>query len=361
MLDAGNAGAPAPTPATPSPEPAPAALMPAVNPEADLDKELSAIWDKHNPERDDGGRFASKDTGQEPEAETPAPEAVTTDQPAAEEPEPAAPAIEPPNAWSAEMKAKWATLPPDAQAYIAQREGEAHKAITRAGEERQAFEPYRNVIESHRDVFQRNGYGERPHEGVAAMLQIERALQANPVGTIGIIAKAYGVDLSRLAGGQPPAGQQPPTDPRYAALEGRLNQLTGHLQAQHMEAESRAKAELAQTITEFSKDKSDWSELEDTVVGQIVSIRALSPKKGHAEVLKEAYAAAQRIHPEVSKRLAEEARKAEEVRKAEEAKKAAEKARAAGSVNVKGTPAAGGKPKTMDETIEELGYRLMRK
>jgi len=57
-------------------------------------------------ERGDDGRFKAKDTAPETAPETP-------DQPeTAKAAEPQSEAIEPPSSWSAEVKAKWATLPP---------------------------------------------------------------------------------------------------------------------------------------------------------------------------------------------------------------------------------------------------------
>jgi len=78
-------------------------------------------------ERGDDGRFKAKDTAQDTAPETP-------DQPEtqkAAEPQPEA--IEPPSSWSAEVKAKWATLPPDVQRYVLDRESQTHKAITEKG------------------------------------------------------------------------------------------------------------------------------------------------------------------------------------------------------------------------------------
>lgn len=354
MLEAGNAAA-TPAPATPAPVVTPeaeprAAMMPAENKDAALDADLMAVWTRNNPERDDSGRFASKN-------ETPAEEAVITDQPAVAEPEPAKPAIEAPNSWSAEMKGKFATLPPDVQTYVAQREGEAHKAISRAGEESKSYEPIRNAVESGRDLYQQLGM--TPEQGINAMFQIERGLRENPAATIQNIARAYGVDLSRLVGGAPRPANGQQADPRVTALEGQLRQLTGHLHAQQQAAEHRRDAELAQTIAEFSKDKSDYwgPELELTVAGLIPTIREANPGKSPAEYLQMAYDQAVYANPVTRAKVQEATRKAEEAKKAEEARKAAEAAKKAGAINVRGTPASG-KPKTMDQTIEETARRL---
>src|SRR5690348_16128080 len=100
---------------------------------ASFEDTMSAVYDKMNQPRDDGGKFAGNETPAATEgAETAAEEATTeeiTDQPSETEQETAQPSITAPNSWSAEMKAKFGSLPPEAQQYIAQRESEMHAAI----------------------------------------------------------------------------------------------------------------------------------------------------------------------------------------------------------------------------------------
>jgi transcriptional regulator with XRE-family HTH domain len=337
---------------------APAALSPVIpsDREASLDAELTAIFNKNNPDpdaapveaaakvRDEHGRFVST----KPEA----PE-KPTDQPAAEKPETAKPSIEAPQSWSDEMKAKWATLPPDAQSYIAQREGEAHKAITRAGEERKAFEPIRSVLESGKEVFQRAGM--TPEQGLQAMLNVERGLSQNPTETIQRLAKAYGVDLSGTKPSQPQT-----QNPEVAALKAQLAEVTSYLTAQQRQAFDASQAELARTIADFSISesvKADWADVEEDMPGLIMSIRQRDPDKPPQKILEEAFQKAVWANDKVRSRRLEAERKAEEAkRQAEEAKRVND-ARKSTGINVVGQPANSSTPKDNDAELREIWRR----
>ena len=76
--------------------------------------------------RDESGRFASAQPEEEPEAEGEAPEADVDDedeQEAAEEAQPMPPS------WPADQADQWASLPPETQAFLAEREGERERAV----------------------------------------------------------------------------------------------------------------------------------------------------------------------------------------------------------------------------------------
>src|SRR5687767_37612 len=147
---------------------------PAVEPS--MEEGMRAVWDKLHPARDDAGKFAAKNPAEQAADAPPVNE--NADQTAESQVEQAAPAIDAPLSWSAEQKAKWASVPPDLQTYISQRDKESHDAITRAGQQIKAFEPIRNVIEQFGESFQRNGL--QPHEGFARMMAVEQMLEQNP-------------------------------------------------------------------------------------------------------------------------------------------------------------------------------------
>jgi hypothetical protein len=130
-----NGAAPAATESTPAPVETPAAEK------ATLEDTLSAVWERHNPPRQADGKFQGKQPA-EAAPEAAAPEGQESpDQPAQEVVETASPSIDAPLAWSAEEKALWAKVPPEAQAIVSRREAEAHKAITQMGERIKAHEP----------------------------------------------------------------------------------------------------------------------------------------------------------------------------------------------------------------------------
>lgn len=317
------------------------------------------------PERAEGGKFVSKNPpAAAPTEATPVTE--NTDQPATTESETAKPSIAPPESWSAENKAKFAALPPDVQAYIAQREGEAHKAITQKGEELKRFEPFARVLDPHRERIQRLGVD--PTEYVGRILHAESLLQ-NPqtrVQAIQQIARDYGVDLSALTG--QPAGQmaQSAQDPALAAALEKVNRLetwatqrerqemeaaNARAQAAAREAEARATAFLNDPKYPYAK------ELESDMSALIIAERAL----GRELSLEDAYKRASRASETVWQKIeAEKAAAAKKEADEAAAKKAAEaKRKAPTNVKPRGSGAtAPSSAKTWEERIGEAYDRI---
>lgn len=316
-------------------------------PKETLEDILTRKYDEiqaREPSRDDGGRFASKTPGAAPAA-TPV---QNTDQPKPTEGEPAIkPAIAAPDSWSAEHKAKFASLPPDVQAYIAQREGEAHKAITQKGEELKRFEPLNSIIAPHRARLAQAGIGE--HEYVNRLLDADAKL-ANPAtreDALRWVAQAYGIDLARLAGN--PAGAVPAQvgDPALAAALQKIDHLTRWAQSREQaeqrsiqerqaaaDREAEAKAQAFLSDPKFPHAK----ELEGEIAALIMASRQL----GQTLNLEDAYARATRANPAVWAKLEAERIAAEKKDADEKAAKAAAEAkrRAPTTVKPRGASAA---------------------
>jgi hypothetical protein len=319
---------------TPAPSESPVAdtpitETPAVEPS--IDDDLSSIWAKHNPPRENG-RFVAKNPTEQPEA----PVTEVADQTAETTQEQAKPAIDAPVSWSAEQKAKWATLPPDTREYIAQRDRESHEAISRAGQQIKAFEPIGKVIEQFSHVFQKNGL--QPHDGIARMMAVNEMLEANPKAAIAEIAKAYGVNLQGET-----SQDAEPGSARVAELEAKLAKVESHLtaqQRQQMQAENNA---LAREIADFAKDKPHFESVRKVMAGLMSS--------GAAETMQDAYDKAIYADPTIRQSLQVDAQKAaEEKRKADEAERVAKAKKAAG-VNVKSSPGQSNQVKTMDDDL----------
>lgn len=319
-----------------------------------VDADLSALYNKLNPARDEAGRFQSRASDEPAKPET----EVQPDQPPAEtEKQAETPAIPPPQSWSAEVREKWSQLPPDLQAYVAKREGEAHEAITRQGQELKAYEPVKAVIEQHRDIFERNGV--TADDGISRLLAAERMLEQNAPAAIAQLARAYGVDLTQFAG----TGEQQPADgathalnQRIAYLESQLNETSNRI-AQRERAEMQTQQQsMTQLIEGFAKDKPDWADLEKDVLTELTGINA-AIKEGLLEPLtadqklSRAYERAQRNNPAVFAKRLEAERKADEEKRMAEAKKRAEDAKRANGVNVKSTPASGRTISTIDDDL----------
>jgi hypothetical protein len=308
-----------------------------------IDEDLRSIWHKNNPPRENG-KFAAKNS-----TETAAEGAEVTEvavQTAETVVEQAKPAIDAPISWTAEQKAKWASLPPDTQAYIAQRDKESHEAISRAGQQIKAFEPIRNVIEQFAPTFQKNGL--QPHEGIARMMAVNEMLETNPRAAIAEIAKAYGVNLQ----GETEQNADPGSA-RVAELEAKLAKVESHLtaqQRQQLQAENNA---LAREIADFANDpKNPRPHFES-----VRKVMAGLMQSGAAETMQEAYERAIYADPTIRQSLQVDAQKAaEEKRKADEAERVAKAKKAAG-VNVKSSPGQSNQTRTLDDDLREIARK----
>jgi hypothetical protein len=347
----------------------------------DLDATLREVWAKHNPTRDPLGRFAARDaaaapadgetTPDTPAADTAA-ETKPADQPAEATTEQAqTPAIEAPSSWSAEQKAKWASVPPDLQAYVAQRDKDAHEAISRAGQQIKAYEPIGQVLGHFRETFERNNLS--PQDGVARLLAVEQWLGRDAGDAIKGIAEAYGVDLRTLIG-QPAQtaaaaeGQDGARDPAVASLETaladtrkQLSQVVSHLNAQQRrELEARQASENEQTaattrlIDDFARDKPHFAAVEKVIFGLLHSGAATGNTP--TERLQSAYDMATHADP-IRAQLSAAQRQAEEAKRTEESRKRTEAAKKASTVNVRSSTVAGSTPKTMDDTLREVARK----
>lgn len=305
-------------------------------PAPSLDEDLRSIWDKRNPPRENG-RFVAKNP---PEADAPAEQNV--DQTAETQVEQVAPAIDAPISWSAEQKAKWASVPPDLQTYISQRDKESHDAFTRAGQQIKAFEPISKVIEQYGETFRRNGL--QPHDGIARMMAVHEMLENNAPAAIKEIAKAYGVDLSGQA-----EQNATPEGEKIAALEARLAKAESHLTAQQRQALSVEQNALAREIADFAKDKPHFEAVRNVMAGLMNS--------GAAETLADAYDKATYADPTIRQSILADQQKANEAKRKEEESKRVAAAKKAAGVNVKSSPGASPGAKTMDDELREIARR----
>lgn len=352
-----------------------------------IDNELRAIWDKHNPPRGESGRFTSHtpegDAAAAPvaaddpalAAETdPAAQAAenSADNPEDAKPEPAKPAIEAPHSWSAEEKARWASVPPETQAYIARRETEAHQAITRAGEqvktlEQQvkAYEPIDQLITANKDDFARRGV--TPAQSFSVLLEAQRSLDANPAAGLVQIGLSYGIDLRPVFAGQ----QQHATDNGVAArLQSRIDHLEKQLSAtsskvterEQSEQQARATAladertKLTRVVEDFSKDKPYWQDLESDVFDMVKVLRDRDSSRSAADLLQDAYERATWANPTIRARIQQDQQRTAEEKRQADAKAKAGDARKAASVNVRSAPSAPN-PKTTDDMLREIAAK----
>lgn len=371
MDTAVEAGATAPANETAAPEIVNAATetaTPEASIESSLEQSLNAVWDKNNPPRAADGKFAPRDAEANTEQAAPEDAAATepTDQPETKTPEPAQPAIAAPVSWSADAKAKWASVPPELQQFIAKRETEAHQAITRMGMERNTlekqikeFEPVHQLLNARKDDLARRGIN--ASQAIATLFDAQARLDANPVDGLVQIGLSYGIDLRPVFAGQ--QSQVDTNSPAIAQIQQKLDALeqrNAHLekiQAERDERERRAQeqaeaasqSELSQEIEKFKQDKPYFEEVR--------AMMAALLQGGAAEKLEQAYDMAVNAHPEIRQRIQADQRAKEEAARQAEAQKKAEAARKAASVNVRTTQAAPA-PKSLDDTLNAVADRM---
>ena len=277
--------------------------------------------------------------------------------------EPAKPAIDTPKSWSADKKAVWETLSPEAKEYVSQREQDSHKAISQQGQKVAAATPVFNVLNKYKDVFAANNM--TYEQGVDRLLAVQAELDSNPAQAIQKIAKAYKVDLTDLVLDHL---QKPPSDPnvsrleaQIAGLENQLRSVSGDIEDRRQADHKTAQANVLSLIDQFSKDKPDLADLVDEMEVATTSIRQMRRAQGmeplsHVDLLNQAYEAAVAMNPKVR-----EARRQAETSKAETeriaaARRAADDARSASVLNIRSSPTPS------DEVdVRELQRQIYRK
>jgi hypothetical protein len=304
-----------------------------------LDSELQQIWDRHHdgPDDDrltvDAGR---RDASIDPESRTRR--------------------LAAPLSWSAEHKARWDSVPPELQAYIAQRDKETHDAITQAGQRVKGWEPFDQLIQHHRGHFER--YGITPAQSFAYLLDAQQALEQNPLHGLVQIGLQYGIDLRPLLQGQSRTdasgqaqganGRQAAIDPAVQALHAEVRQLKDYLSEQQRLQQDTETAELQRTIADFATDKPYFDEVRP--------IMAALLRFEQASTLADAYDMAVNAKPDIRQRILADQRSADETRRQTAAAAAAAQARKDATVNVR-SDSATRPPKTMDDTLQEIARK----
>lgn len=312
-----------------------------------LEEDLAKAWRKANQPRENG-RFASRDPKPEAPAETvdaaPVEEAPKE---AAPETEQAKTATEAPRAWTAEAKAKWASLPPDVQSYVSGRENELHQIKSDMGRLSAEYKPTYEVLSAHKDYIQ--AVGKPVPQLLNDMLSASAALDRDPGGTIKALAKMYGVDLGQLWD----PSEQPP-DPRVTALERENAQLRNSHQSRAAQEQAAREAQYNGLVTEFLSQNPDAAALIRDMAPLIQTIQLEQPNLEPTAVLKEAYERAAWANPKTREsRLKSQEQVAERAR-VEAAKKAAEAAKQAKGVRVAGAVASANGAGDLDSDLRSI-------
>lgn len=324
----------------------------------DVREELGAVWDRmqaedepsdSRPRAEDGKFIKTKSPVADalaPKAEEPAAETTSEgSSPETETSETAAPSIAPPASLPSEMKAKFATLPPDVQEYWAKRESESHAKITQLGQQAKQYEPIARVVEQYKDTFDR--YGLTYDAGIARLLAAQRSIENDPHTAINNLARQYGVTLS----GEPSTQVAPEVSQlqqHIARLEAQIRETQTKVVSREQQEQVAQRNQILATVDQFAKSKPDYDILEPYIEKAVRIIKADNPELSPKEALEKAYEEAVWLHPEVrEKRIAEQAAK-----RAEEERKAAEKASKVAKLNVKTTASAKPGQRSFREDLE---------
>lgn len=342
----------------------------AIREEEELDDDLRKVFRKSTTperERDETGKFKSNEPApvldKEAKPNTPTkPDAKQTEAKPDVKAEPSKTAIVAPQSWKAEAKAKWDTLPPDVQAYVAERETQAHKQISELGQKASAIDELGKVIEPHRGRMN----GTNPTDYINNMFAADAALARDPVDFIKKISTHYGIDLNSLV-----SDPYAVADPQSAQLSATLNAATarieqlerqlgevGHRVIGRETAERQAQQQaFDKTIEDFAADKPDIAELADAMTALMPGLQKANPTASHKEILQSAYESAQWANPKTRQALMDRQAKEAESKRLEAAKEAAGRARRAGSINVRGsTPAMNGHA-SLDDDLRSVWRR----
>ncbi|MBR8157127.1 hypothetical protein KDX20_22085 [Burkholderia cenocepacia] len=234
-----------------------------------------------------------------------------------------------PQSWNAAERAHWEKIPAEVQAVITRREEEAHRGITKLGQDAAYGQKLRDVISPYLPIIRAEGGDEAG--AVRDLLQTAYVLRtANPEQKVQLfrqLAGQFGVDLSAAAQGVREV------DPELAALRQELTQVRGYLANTEQQQHQQIEASAQQMIDAFAADpKNEFYEEVKPLMGQLLVA-------GRAQTMQDAYEQACWATASVRSTLMQRQEAEAETKRAAEAKaRAGAKRHAGGSVS--GAPTA---------------------
>jgi hypothetical protein len=338
--------------------------------------EQSEAWDKLTEsdddddgarERDENGRFKAKEPAESEDSPSVDDQQSDDDE---IEPETAPPAIDPPISWSADKKALFGTLPPEAQEYIAQREQESHSAISQLGQVKQWAEPLANTFANNQAYLESTG--------MDANTFVERAIHAsyildtNPIAGLEALAAQRGIDLSQYYGGQEldDYGSPVAPDPQITQLKSTVQNLAQQNQQllekvqgidqtfqqralQEAEQQYNAqKSEASNAIDSFASSAPDLDKVAPELTRQVRLLKQEHPSWTPDQLLKEGYERAIWATPETREKRLQETQVQQSRQHAEKAKRAS---KSTVSTKRNQTP---GEPQSVYEAQSEVWDRM---
>ena len=241
-----------------------------------------------------------------------------------------------PQSWKKEMHEKFATLDPEVQEYIEQREEQMRKGLEKDRTDANMGRTMRDIMTPHAMTLKQQGIDEPT--AVKYMLTMHDKLSNGTVEqrtqALQQMAAAYKLDGTN-------------TSPTEAQLAQRLEAIESNLARSHQEALQATKASIEKTVDAFASEHPHFDDLSDDIA-KLITV-------GYE--LEDAYEKALWANPltrqkELDRIEKEKSGKVKELRKAE-----VDKAKKAKSINVRGrtTDKASTAPLgTMDDTMDEV-------
>jgi len=309
-------------------------------------------------QRDEFGRFVGEssedpaDSGGETEAASKEESAA----PPVDEESEAAPVEvrQPPSSWRANVREQFATLPVDVQDEVLRREADFHKGIEQYRQDADYGRNLKSVLSPYQNDFAALGVSES--QAVGTLLNYERTLRlGSPEQKLAVFQNmldSYGVPVEALVSDD---GDVRQTAMLNASLTSRLNQLEQQLHGFTASQQSQVQAQVTDVITKFASDPANkWFNDVREDMGRLL-------ESGIASDIKDAYDKACNLRPDIRAAIsAQQQKEADEKRQKEAAQRVAQ-AKKSAAVNVRQSgqkPAVSNRPRTIDETLNDVYERL---
>jgi hypothetical protein len=246
--------------------------------------------------RDEAGRFARKP--EEPKEEQPKVE-QPEEQPKAEQ------SFKAPASWKPTAREHWSQIPVDVQQEIVRREHEAQQVLQQTAEARQVSHALQNLSQKYNAALSAEGVDILT--ATDNLAQIATKLRFGQTGEkaelIARLIQVYGVDITTLdnvLAGLPP---QPAAMQQQTFHDPRLDQLLAKQQEREQQKRAQAQQEATAEVDSFASGREFFSDVRE-MMADIIEVAA---RRNLDLTLEQAYDQAIKLHPEVSKIVAQRA------------------------------------------------------
>lgn len=309
------------------------------------DSSYSDVYDRlmsnNGADRGSDGKFVSpsEDDGAEDASPT---DASPGGEQGADEADRETPPPDDPSAQSAptelpgSVKAVWAELPEAARDAVRHMHEDMNRRLSDQGRELSNFKPVKDVVSEFSEYFDGTVAKYEPAEAMRYMFNLQRKMDADPIGTLMEVANAYGI-ANQL---------QQPTDAtrEIAALNQTIRQLQNRLENQadpgNLETAVSSvltKREVEKAIADFATNAEFYSDVENDLPDFIsLARRKMGDDADPMKVLESAYNMAVNANDDVrAKKAAAEAEREKAKAASRTDPKRTENAKKAASINVK--------------------------